>query len=208
MQHRKEAYKWRGKYFPLYDRLVKIFQADHANAKTSQTPAETIKDMNSDDVNATDFGIEEDTCPRLVDQVSAAKQMDESHSSQGKRRRQDDTGGSSQIIEPKKKGIRRKWTKEEEGALLGILEDLVAKGRRVNGTFKAGTLTIIEDALCNLCPASGLKANPHVESKIRNLRKQYLLIDGMLGRSGFGWNHLKKCVEVDNEETWKAYVQV
>ncbi|CAL2267609.1 unnamed protein product [Prunus armeniaca] len=207
LQHHKEAYGWRGKHFPLYDRLRRIFKVDHANVKTSQTPAEKIEVINCDEVNATEFGIEEDTCPRSVDQNSTTKQTDQLHSSQGKRRRQDDSGGSSEIHETNRKGSRRVWTKEEEDALLGILEDLVAKGYRENGTFKSGTLTLIEKALCNLCPASELKANPHVESKMKKLKKQYRLIYDMINRSGFGWNDLKKCLEVDSEESWKSYVQ-
>ncbi|PON36074.1 hypothetical protein TorRG33x02_350080 [Trema orientale] len=29
----------------------------------------------------------------------------------------------------------------------------------------------------------------------------------MLSKSGFGWNDVKKCVEVDSEEVWQSYVQ-
>nr|XP_028950035.1 uncharacterized protein LOC103425109 isoform X2 [Malus domestica] len=205
LQHHKEAYGWKGKHFPIYDRLVKIFIVDYVNEKTSQTPAEIIEEVNCGEDNS--LGMEEDTRPRSPDQISTTKQTDQSHSSKGKRRRQDDTADSSQIVEKKKKGSRRVWTKEEEEALLSILEDLVAKGHRENRTFKAGTLTLIEKGLCSLCPASGLKASPHVESKMKILKKQHCIIDDMLNQNGFGWNDLKKCVEVDSEETWKAYVQ-
>lgn len=30
----------------------------------------------------------------------------------------------------------------------------------------------------------------------------------MLNRSGFGWNDIKKCVEVDSDEAWLTYVQI
>lgn len=30
----------------------------------------------------------------------------------------------------------------------------------------------------------------------------------MLNTSGFGWNNVRKCVEVDNEEVWKSYVKL
>ena len=30
----------------------------------------------------------------------------------------------------------------------------------------------------------------------------------MLNKSGFGWNDVRKCVKVDNDEAWYAYVKV
>lgn len=119
-----------------------------------------------------------------------------------------DAGSSSKINEKNKRASRRVWTNEEEDALLGILEDLVANGHRVNRAFIPGTMTIIENALRNLCPRSALKANPHIESKIRKLKKQFRLVYDMVNNTGFGWNKVKKCVRVDSEETWKAYLQV
>ena len=181
---------------------------DCAIVKTTVTPAEIVEEMNCVEVNTTDFGIEEGTCPKSVDQISTTKQTDQSHSSQRKRVREDDTGGSSHIDETSKKRHRRRWTEEEEDALLGILEELIAKGHRYeNGTFKPGTLTLIEDALCKLCPTSGLKASPHVESKIKKLKKECSIVCDMLNTDGFSWNNVMKCVEVDSE-TWKTYVQV
>lgn len=119
-----------------------------------------------------------------------------------------DTGSSSQVNESNRKGSRRVWTKEEEDALLDILEELVAKGHRANRTFRAGTLIVIENSLRVLCPGSGLKANPHIESKIKKLKKQFSIVYDMVNKTGFGWNDVRKCVKVDSEETWKAYLQV
>ena len=53
-----------------------------------------------------------------------------------------------------------------------------------------------------------LKASPHIDSKIRKWKKQYGLMFDMLNTSGFGWNDVKKCVEVDSDEVWNSYVQV
>lgn len=121
----------------------------------------------------------------------------------------DTEGSSSQINETNKKGSRRTWTREEESALLGILEDLIAKGHRHdNGTFKSGTLGHVENALHNLFPASGLKATPHIESKMKILKKQFRIVYDMVNKTGFEWNDEKKYVMVDSEKTWKAYLQV
>nr|XP_048317921.1 uncharacterized protein LOC125418433 [Ziziphus jujuba var. spinosa] len=103
---------------------------------------------------------------------------------------------------------RRTWTQREEEALLIILDEAVASGQRCDtGSFKPGTLTMIERRLSELCPNSRLRANPHIESKMRKWKKQYGIIYDMLNKSGFGWNDSLKCVEVDSEEVWQAYVQ-
>lgn len=118
-------------------------------------------------------------------------------------------GGNSQNVEQEKKGIRRTWTKQEEDALVSILEDLVRQGYRYdNGSFKPGTTYIIEKALSNVCPTSGLKANPHIDSKMKVWKKQYSIVFDMLSKSGFRWNDINKCVEVDSDEAWHSYVQV
>ncbi|PON57263.1 Myb/SANT-like domain containing protein, partial [Parasponia andersonii] len=96
----------------------------------------------------------------------------------------------------------------EEDAFVTILDDLVTKGYRCdNGSFKPGTNLIIEKALTNIFPTCGIKANPHIDSKMKVLRKQYSIVYDMLSKSGFRWNNVKKYVEVDSEEVWQSYVQ-
>ena len=86
-----------------------------------------------------------------------------------------------------RKGMRRTWTKDEEEALLTMLEDVVARGQHCDiGSFKSGTMTIIERSLSVMCPQSGLKVNPHIESKLRKWKKQYGVVYDMLNKSGFG----------------------
>nr|XP_048326632.1 uncharacterized protein LOC125421496 [Ziziphus jujuba var. spinosa] len=103
---------------------------------------------------------------------------------------------------------RRTWSKGEEEALLNILDEAVASGQRCDtGAFKPGTLNMIERQLAEMCPNSGLRASPHIESKMKKWKKQYGIIYDMLNKSGFGWNDSLKCVEVDSDDAWKAYVQ-
>ena len=40
------------------------------------------------------------------------------------------------------------------------------------------------------------------------MEKQYGIIFDMLNKSGFGWDDVLKCVQVDSDEVWQAYVQV
>ena len=94
--------------------------------------------------------------------------------------------------------------------LLIILEDVVPRGHHFDtGAFKFGTIIMIEKKLADMCPNSNLKANPHIESKLKiGKKKRYSIVYDMLNKSGFGWNDSKKCVEVDSDEAWIADVQV
>ena len=104
---------------------------------------------------------------------------------------------------------RRIWSREEEEALLTILEDVVARGQRCDtGSFKSDTITMIERQLTEMCLESNLRANPHIESKLKMWKKHYSIVYDMLNKSGFGWNDERKCVEVDSDEAWTTYVQV
>ena len=52
--------------------------------------------------------------------------------------------------------------------MLIILEDVVPRGHRCDtGAFKFGTIIMIEKKLADMCPNSNLKANPHIESKLK-----------------------------------------
>ncbi|KAH7554496.1 hypothetical protein JRO89_XS12G0226800 [Xanthoceras sorbifolium] len=64
-----------------------------------------------------------------------------------------DTGGCSKINEQERRGSMRVWTKEEEEALLNIMDEIIAAGGRADfGSFKAGTLRSIEVRLANVLP--------------------------------------------------------
>lgn len=102
-----------------------------------------------------------------------------------------------------KKRSRHVWTKEEEEALLDVLEEIVANG----GQFIAGTTRKIEVKLQQLLPESGLKASPHIDSKMKAWKRQYSSIFYMLNTSGFGSNDEKKCIKVDSDEARESYVQ-
>ncbi|KAK0571848.1 hypothetical protein LWI29_000578 [Acer saccharum] len=119
-----------------------------------------------------------------------------------------DVGGISEVNEQERRGGRRVWTKEEEDALLSILDEIVANGGRADcGSFKSGTVKNIETRMACAIPNCGLKAVPHIESKLKFWKKQYGIVYDMLNTSGFGWNDVRKCIEVDSDEAWKSYVQ-
>lgn len=103
---------------------------------------------------------------------------------------------------------RRKWTKQEEEYLVEILEDLVRRGYSRDNGFKSGTHVEVEKKFEEKLPGCGIKANPHIESKMKVLKKHYLLVTDMLGHTGFGWNETLKCVEVDKDDQWESYLKV
>ncbi|XP_062075003.1 uncharacterized protein LOC133779011 [Humulus lupulus] len=65
-----------------------------------------------------------------------------------------------------------------------------------NGTFKPGYLQQLEKMMAEKIHGCGLKAQPHIDSRVKILKKQYHAISEMLGpnASGFGWNEVDKCV--------------
>ncbi|KAA8530523.1 hypothetical protein F0562_005232 [Nyssa sinensis] len=52
-----------------------------------------------------------------------------------------------------------------------------------------------------------IKSNPHIESKVKVLKKSYNTVTGTLGKSGFEWNDHLKCVNIDSDEVWETYLK-
>ena len=69
-------------------------------------------------------------------------------------------------------GTRHPWTREDDEVLLNILEEMVAHGFHTNyGQLKLGANRHIEEQLAKLLPNAGLKASPHVESKLKKIEE-------------------------------------
>ncbi|XP_074307354.1 uncharacterized protein LOC141642445 [Silene latifolia] len=104
--------------------------------------------------------------------------------------------------------ICSRWTIEEDRALVSAMQDLLDLGgwKADNGQFKNGAYAKIETFMEQKLPGSGKKAEPHIESRVKTLRKHYDAIVEMLSpqASGFGWNDEHKFVTCDLSvwETW------
>ncbi|RVW68313.1 hypothetical protein CK203_061283 [Vitis vinifera] len=66
--------------------------------------------------------------------------------------------------------------------------------------FKPGAFLQVEKMLEEKLPNSGLKASPHIESRVKTLKKQFNAIMDMLTHgSGFSWDNEKKMVLCDQD---------
>ncbi|KAK8498089.1 hypothetical protein V6N12_025735 [Hibiscus sabdariffa] len=106
-------------------------------------------------------------------------------------------GKNQRVGRTKPVASKRMWTKQEDVALIECLHTLALdphwKGD--NGTFRSGYLSYIEKMLVAKLPTAQIRANPHIESRVKLLKRQYNALSEMLNiGSGFGWNEEEKCL--------------
>ncbi|KAJ8636607.1 hypothetical protein MRB53_010874 [Persea americana] len=80
---------------------------------------------------------------------------------------------------------------------------------KADNGFKPGFLGVIEAVLKQKLPRSGIKAQPHIDSRIKTMKKDFRIVYDMLNGenySGFGWDPHKNVV-VAEDEVWNAYVK-
>ncbi|GAB4852062.1 hypothetical protein Ancab_040541 [Ancistrocladus abbreviatus] len=96
---------------------------------------------------------------------------------------------------------KRFWTQEEVQALVESLHELSvdAQWKGENG-FKNGYLVRLEEMLHQKVPGCGLKADPHIDSKLRALKRKFDAIHEMLGKSRFGWDINTTTIKVDKKD--------
>ncbi|KAH9698492.1 DDE Tnp4 domain-containing protein [Citrus sinensis] len=103
----------------------------------------------------------------------------------------------------------RFWTSEEDIKLVESLLDLYNDGKfYADDNFKSGYLRALQTTLKTKLPGCGIKAKPHIESRIKTLKMQFRTIHEMLtgpNYSGFGWDPEKKIVTTE-KTVWDAYV--
>ncbi|KAI8524691.1 hypothetical protein RHMOL_Rhmol13G0168000 [Rhododendron molle] len=105
----------------------------------------------------------------------------------------------------KRKHDRRLWTLAEEQALLAAMMESICDKYRAHNGFKPGYFNEVEKELKKILPGTTLKAQPNIESKVKNWKVQYAVILDITRLSGFGWNHTTNSIVVDDENVWKEY---
>ncbi|KAL2902420.1 hypothetical protein RDABS01_027502 [Bienertia sinuspersici] len=99
-----------------------------------------------------------------------------------------------------KKRQRRIWSAEEETILTNVWYEMNGSGWKVDTGHKSGYLTYIEKEMRKRLQNCDLKADPHIKSKVKILKKQltYILEIQQYG-SGFGWDDEPKMVTGDKD---------
>ncbi|KAK9143106.1 hypothetical protein Syun_012506 [Stephania yunnanensis] len=98
------------------------------------------------------------------------------------------------------KTSRRKWSHAEDVALVNAMVEMVASGvYKCDNGFKPGYLTKVEEALKTTCSNLGIKARPHIESRLKSLKKDWFIVNDVIcgirhGTSGFGFDSTSNMV--------------
>ncbi|POO03065.1 hypothetical protein TorRG33x02_011260 [Trema orientale] len=87
---------------------------------------------------------------------------------------------------------KRFWTTDENNKLIEALLEIYNEGKyKAEGNFKVNHLTTIERYLEIYLSGCGLKAKPHIESRMKTLKAQFCTVYEMLtgpNCSGFRWD--------------------
>ncbi|PWA69218.1 hypothetical protein CTI12_AA236870 [Artemisia annua] len=105
---------------------------------------------------------------------------------------------------------KRTWTAEEDEKLIEALMVLHASRKygAENG-FKPGYNQAVQNLLDISLPNSGLKADPHIKSRLKTWRTNFSIVHDMIlgsNTSGFGWDP-DKCVLTAPDDVWDSYLK-
>ncbi|KAK9083145.1 hypothetical protein Scep_029616 [Stephania cephalantha] len=90
--------------------------------------------------------------------------------------------------------------------------EMVASGvYKCDNGFKPGYLNHVEEALKITCPNSGIKARPHIESRLKSLKKDWFIVNDMIcgirhDTSGFDFNSTSNMVTAP-DDVWEDYLR-
>ncbi|XP_073025150.1 uncharacterized protein [Primulina eburnea] len=112
--------------------------------------------------------------------------------------------GTARCNKPDK--TRRSWSGREEDVLIQSLKDITTKGWKSENGFKAGYLTLLENAMHTTLTGTNIRGNPHINSKIHVWKKTYSSLVTLLSKSGVGWNDTDNTIDA-TDETWESIVK-
>ncbi|TKW36212.1 hypothetical protein SEVIR_2G425700v4 [Setaria viridis] len=96
---------------------------------------------------------------------------------------------------------KRKWTAEEDEELVKALCEVSADPRYKveGGGFKNCYSQGIQSILAQKLPGRGIKASPHVDSRLKVLKRKYYSIKDMLASPGFSWDDARKMIQCEKQ---------
>ncbi|KAK9161202.1 hypothetical protein Syun_007543 [Stephania yunnanensis] len=110
------------------------------------------------------------------------------------------------------KTSRRKWSHAEDVAFVNVMVEMMASGvYKCHNSFKPGYLNHVEEALKITCPNLGIKARPHIESRLKSLKKDWFIVNDMIcgirhGTSRFGFDSTSNMVTAP-DDVWEDYLR-
>ncbi|KAG6531500.1 hypothetical protein ZIOFF_005314 [Zingiber officinale] len=116
------------------------------------------------------------------------------------------TSGSLVGKGKKAEKTRRSWSVHEEEVLIQALKDVINKGWKSENGFRAGYLTLLENAMRAAIPGTNIHGNPHINSKVHVWKKTHGTLVTILSKSGVGWNDTDTTIE-GTDEAWEAIIQ-
>ncbi|KAJ0446370.1 putative Myb/SANT-like domain-containing protein [Helianthus annuus] len=103
---------------------------------------------------------------------------------------------------------KHKWTKIEDEALISSLTELCQSGwKRDNNIFRSGYTTVLEKELKSKLPGCNLKASPHIESRLKTLKKHCDAITDMKDAFGIEWRSADCMLICYDDDVWDDWVK-
>ncbi|KAK1431778.1 hypothetical protein QVD17_08418 [Tagetes erecta] len=107
---------------------------------------------------------------------------------------------------------KRKWNTEEDAKLVAAMLDVLNSGSnyKSDNGFKPGFYNAVEQQLGKTLSKAGIKAKPHIESRIKTMKSDWSAVHDMLAwnnTSGFGWDYNNDMHDAP-QPVWQAYIQV
>ncbi|KAK1390312.1 DNA-binding storekeeper protein-relatedtranscriptional regulator [Heracleum sosnowskyi] len=122
-----------------------------------------------------------------------------------------DTESTNSLVERGAGRNKRKWTEDEDEKLVEALLELVNTGNfKADNGFKPGYLTFLENSLQIKLPKAGLKGRPHIESRMKTLKKDFTAVYDIrygANSSGFGRNSEEHVVTAPRD-VWVQYLKL